>query len=75
MCQQQPACRLARCWPWSGTGSPNCVSTRPQPQQKQVQGAGVREEPASGSEPGGRGSSASSGVGAVALRGGPGHHR
>ena len=30
MCQQQPACRPARCWHWSVTGSPNCVSARPQ---------------------------------------------
>ena len=33
VCQQQPACRPARCchWHWSVTGSPNCVSARLQP--------------------------------------------
>ena len=31
VCQQQPASRPVRCWHWSVTGSPNCVSARPQP--------------------------------------------
>ena len=42
------------------TGSPNCVSARPQPRQSQVGDAGARAEAAPGSEPGGLGCSASS---------------
>ena len=52
MCQQQPACRPARCSHWSVTGSPNCVSAWPQPRQSQVGDAGARAGAAPGSEPG-----------------------
>ena len=38
ICQQQPACRPVRFWHWSVTGSPNCVSVRPQPRQSHVVG-------------------------------------
>ena len=68
MCQQQPACRPARCWHWSVTGSLNCVSARPQPRQSQVGGAGGA---GAGVGAGGLGSSASSPSMAGTARGLP----
>ena len=75
MCQQQPACRPARCWHWGVTGSPNCVSARPQPRQSQVGGAGAWTEAAPGPEPGGPWQLGLLAFSTVDMRGGPGRRR